>query len=108
MLALHGIDTYGLEVSPNAVDVAQKNIQSQLSNPSTNNFGTNSADRPQPGKAQVILGDFFQRSWETQFGPDFRGFDIIYDYTVCIYLFPTTTYTSLHIPVPMCITTGDA
>ena len=82
MLALNGIEAWGLEVSQKAVDTANANIKSQLAKPSEHNFGQGEG-RPNPAAAKVILGDFFRPGWEHQIGAGFEGFDIIYDYTVC-------------------------
>jgi hypothetical protein len=51
------------------VDAANENVKAQV-DPSASQRG------------EVVLGDFFQQGYETQFGPDFEGFDLIYDYTV--------------------------
>lgn len=81
MLALNGVEAWGLEVSKKAVDTANANIKSQLAEPSSDNFGT--GERPsKSAPAKVVLGDFFQRDWENQIDAHFEGFDIIYDYTV--------------------------
>jgi hypothetical protein len=69
MLACHGYQTWGLEVSQGAVDVANENVKAQL-DPSTSQT------------AEVVLGDFFQEGYESLFGAEFEGFDLIYDYTV--------------------------
>lgn len=90
MLALHGFETWGLEVSQGAVDVASNNVQTQLTNPSAGNFGVGGSWSVL-GKAKVILGDFFQRDWEAQIGQDFKGFDVVYDYTVSSGLFSAGT-----------------
>lgn len=81
MLALNGIEAWGLEVSQKAVDTANANIRSQLVSPSDDNFGKGERS-PESAPAEVVLGDFFQPDWESQLGADFGGFDIIYDYTV--------------------------
>lgn len=81
MLALNGFETWGLEISQRAVDTANSNVTSQLVNPSIYNFGN--GEMPlKSAPAHVILGDFFERDWESQIGPTFEGFDVIYDYTV--------------------------
>ena len=69
LLARHGYQVWGLEVSQGAVDIANENVKTQL-------------DDPSPRRANVVLGDFFGKGYETHFGPDFQGFDLIYDYTV--------------------------
>ncbi|CAO2649295.1 Nn.00g066800.m01.CDS01 [Neocucurbitaria sp. VM-36] len=88
MLLLHGLETWGLEVSKVAVDTANENIQAQLTDTSAQN--TNKIPpQSKSGNAEVILGDFFERDWEQQLGPNFDGFDVIYDYTFLCALLPT-------------------
>jgi hypothetical protein len=81
MLALNGFEAWGLEVSNQAVKVANENISSKLANPPDDSFGEYKTQR-QLGSSKVILGDFFQRDWEDQIVSDSNGFDLIYDYTV--------------------------
>jgi hypothetical protein len=81
MLALNGFDVWGLEVCDQAVRTANETVGSQLANPSEDNFGA-SQTHFQPGKAQVILEDFFQHDWESQTTSAPGSFDLIYDYTV--------------------------
>jgi hypothetical protein len=71
LLAQHGFQTWGLEVSTGAVEAANKNVKARLD--STNGHHHH---------AQVVLGDFFTKSYETEFGQGFQGFDLVYDYTV--------------------------
>lgn len=59
-----------MEVSQGAVDTANQNVKAQLDVSASY------------GPADVVLGDFFLNGYETYFGPDFHGFDLIYDYTV--------------------------
>ena len=93
MLALNGIEAWGLEVSQNAVDTANTSIESQLAKPSDNNFGKGER-QSKSAAAKVVLGDFFQRDWESQIGANFEGFDIIYDYTVSpVYCISRTALT---------------
>lgn len=69
LLARHRFKTWGLEISQGAVDVANQNVKSYL--------------EPSAGHhADVVLGDFFKKDIEAYLGPDFHGFDLIYDYTV--------------------------
>ena len=56
-------------MSQAAVDAANTNVEAQLAL---------SSRRP----AEVVLGDFFNEGYESLFGADFEGFDLIYDYTV--------------------------
>lgn len=88
MLAFHGFDAIGLEVSQTAVNSARAYAEVELSDPSAYNFATEDDEKRratcQPGTVSFVCGDFFQREWETScFAPgDDGGFDLIYDYTV--------------------------
>jgi hypothetical protein len=92
MLALHGFDAYGLEVSPTAVSAANSHAQTELANPSAENF-SDPEKRPSVdvGTVKFIVGDFFKLGWEKESQDDddnlFKGFDLIYDYTVSVFLF---------------------
>lgn len=103
MLALNGFEAWGLEVSQKATDSADANIKAQLAKPTDDNSGKGEG-RSKPAVAEVLLGDFFERDWESQVGTDFEGFDIIYDYTVS----PTSpcrphkVLISLSFSVPCC------
>ena len=81
MLALNGFNVWGLEVCDQAVKTANANVDSQLANPSDENFG-GFKTQMQQGKADVVLGDFFQQDWQSQTSPVPDKFDLIYDYTV--------------------------
>ncbi|KAF4845400.1 putative thiol methyltransferase 2 [Colletotrichum siamense] len=93
MLALHGYDVYGLEVSERGADVARQYAAAELPEPGEYNFGTyDSVSGAQPGEVKILAGDFFKRDWEAQCasssGDDFEGFDLIYDYTFLCALLP--------------------
>ena len=61
MLALHGIDAYGLEISQKAVDACDSYARSQLSRPDTFNFGSfGSQDMDHRGVVKFVVGDFFK------------------------------------------------
>lgn len=88
MLALHGFDAYGLEISTDAVAAAQAYYASEMAAPSAYNFsragsGSGSGSPGTAGGATFFQGDFFQRDWElaTPLEGDAK-FDLIYDYTV--------------------------
>jgi hypothetical protein len=89
MLALHGYDAYGLEVSPKGIETARAYATAQLAAPSEYNF-SGDKDREQhsaaeQGQVKFVAGDFFSKDWEADCcadGEDFAGFDLIYDYTV--------------------------
>ncbi|KAH8432480.1 uncharacterized protein LDX57_010117 [Aspergillus melleus] len=69
MLALHGFDVYGLDVSATGVSTAKEYARGELANPQGYNFGS---------------GDFFKSDWE-----DGMKFDLIYDYTFLCALHPS-------------------
>ena len=88
MLALHGYDAYGLDVSPTGVEAARTYAAGELAAPSEYNFSDSSA-RDQysdvVGHVEFVTGDFFTKDWQKACfsdGEDFTGFDLIYDYTV--------------------------
>lgn len=83
MLALHGFDAYGLEISDTAVKEAEKYASAELVKPSAYHFGSEQRPPHTPGSVTFFQGDFFSSQWE------FKGeidettkFDVIYDYTV--------------------------
>jgi hypothetical protein len=83
MLALHGFDAYGLEISETAVKEAQAYTLAEMKSPSAYHFATEQHRPDSPGSATFLKGDFFSTEW------DFKGdtddsimFDIAYDYTV--------------------------
>ncbi|PYH45963.1 thiol methyltransferase [Aspergillus saccharolyticus JOP 1030-1] len=84
MLALHGYDVYGLEISSTGVSVARRYAENELANPQAYNWGASRVDC-QPGQVEFIQGDFFKRDWEK---PGLK-FDLIYDYTFLCALHPT-------------------
>lgn len=84
MLALHGFDAYGLDVSEKGAEVAREYVSSQLAQTGSANFGSGD-QRPadQAGVTKIIAGDFFSRDWEQDCAvAGEAGFDLIYDYTV--------------------------
>ncbi|KAG6017512.1 hypothetical protein E4U54_006797 [Claviceps lovelessii] len=75
MLALHGFDVYGLEVSSKGAQVARVYAAKELDSPQDYNYGREA--------------DFFNRDWEALLDEDGkRGFDLIYDYTFLCALLP--------------------
>lgn len=36
------------------------------------------------GKAEIVEGDFFKDDWWENITADKQGFDLVYDYTVCL------------------------
>ncbi|KAL6230519.1 hypothetical protein BDW75DRAFT_222541 [Aspergillus navahoensis] len=88
MLALHGFDVYGLDVSEKGVISAREYAETELAKPQAYNFG--SACRPaeqtgqEKGQVTFIQGDFFKSDWEVGI-----QFDLIYDYTFLCALHPS-------------------
>jgi hypothetical protein len=108
MLALHGFDAYGLEISTDAVAAAEAYSASEMGAPSAYSFSRAGSDTPgSAGGVTFLQGDFFQRDWElaTPLEGDAK-FDLIYDYTVS----PISDWnlTFLKILVPMCASPRDA
>ncbi|KAB8225036.1 S-adenosyl-L-methionine-dependent methyltransferase [Aspergillus novoparasiticus] len=85
MLALHGFEVYGLEVSETGASVAREYARTELRNPQNYNFGSHFKENPEVGKGEVTIlqGDFFKRDWEGG-----MQFDLIYDYTFLCALHP--------------------
>ncbi|KAK2591341.1 hypothetical protein QQS21_010966 [Conoideocrella luteorostrata] len=89
MLALHGFDVYGLEVSAKGAEVARHHATKELEHPQGYNIGDESWSGTQPGAVKIIAGDFFARDWERTLAEDeWEGFDLIYDYTFLCALLP--------------------
>lgn len=86
MLALHGFDAVGLEISSKGVSIAEEYAHKELQAPQTYNFGSAWANKFERGSVSFIQGDFFQS--DTTKG---EKFDVIYDYTVS-----HPTYRSQH------------
>lgn len=91
MLALHGIDAFGLEVSRTAVDVAKDYAAQELSKSAEDPFPrsrpvTRSLLDGGRGAVRFVVGNFFSSDWEGECQRDSdepeAGFDLIYDYTV--------------------------
>lgn len=81
MLALHGFDAYGLDISATGVAAAEAFASKELQNPGAANFGLNHDSKSQSrGSVKFLEGNFFAPEWEKDAG---GKFDIVYDYTVC-------------------------
>ncbi|KAK6837537.1 hypothetical protein RU639_001422 [Aspergillus parasiticus] len=89
MLALHGFDAYGLEISATGVSTAKKYAASEMQRPQEYNFGLGWTGPVTPGNASFVEGDFFKPGWERQISAneDIR-FDLVYDYTFLCALHP--------------------
>ncbi|KAG5952637.1 hypothetical protein E4U53_000331 [Claviceps sorghi] len=89
MLALHGFDVYGLEVSSKGAQLARDYTARELESPHDYNYGRQGRFETPPGSVHIITADFFNHDWETLLGEDGkRGFDLIYDYTFLCALLP--------------------
>lgn len=82
LLAGHGYDAYGIEVSENAANIAQE----WLKDPGEGKEGEYKIKDEKVGKghAKALLGDFFQDGWTKEAGGIGEGFDLIYDCTVSL------------------------
>ncbi|KAK9367939.1 S-adenosyl-L-methionine-dependent methyltransferase [Lipomyces kononenkoae] len=82
MLALHGFDAYGLDISATGVSIAEEYASNEMIHAQTYNFGENEGSAQNPGKTYFIEADFFKRDWESKvFRSQDDKFDLIYDYT---------------------------
>ncbi|OAA47884.1 Thiopurine S-methyltransferase [Metarhizium rileyi] len=89
MLALHGFDVYGLEISAKGAQMARDYASKELVEPQEYNFGSKEWPKGQPGRVRIIAADFFVRDWEQILAEDgVNGFDLIYDYTFLCALLP--------------------
>lgn len=94
MLALHGFDAYGLEISPTAVKEAEAYAVAEMRNPSAYHFGSEQEEEQveySPGTATFLEGDCFSSAWKSNGDVDGNTkFDLAYDYTVSLFylLFP--------------------
>lgn len=115
MLALHGYDTYGLDVSEKAVEAARRYAANELRDPSAYNFRTTSASNHLPegatrGTATFLVGNFFEQKWEAHLAPEGeQKFDLIYDYTVSTDNVPRSRFQLANgVLVLMCSFAGHA
>ncbi|KAJ5300805.1 uncharacterized protein N7443_005807 [Penicillium atrosanguineum] len=89
MLALHGFDAYGLEISETAVKEAEAYALAQIKSPSAYHFRSGEHRQGSRGSATFLKGDFFSSDWA--FTEDIGGstkFDLAYDYTFLCALHP--------------------
>jgi hypothetical protein len=83
MLALHGFDACGLEISSTAVATAERYAASQMEKPSSYNFAVSVNEaNVSPGEVSFIEGDYFSEDWLAKIEWNGKSFDVIYDYTV--------------------------
>ncbi|KAJ5722816.1 hypothetical protein N7488_000851 [Penicillium malachiteum] len=84
MLALHGFDVIGLEISQKGVSAAEEYAAAEVKMPQEYNFGSSWTSKYERGSVSFIKGDFFKS--ESANG---KKFDVIYDYTFLCALHPT-------------------
>lgn len=103
LLALHGFDAYGLEISQTAVAEAEKYAAAEVKSPSDYNYASAdcSSRRHDPGKVKFVEGDFFGSDWDSRLGDANGKFDLIYDYTVRSIRFLTLSTGKLISIVPV-------
>lgn len=83
MLALHGFEAYGLEISETGAATARKYGENELKNPRLYNFYSDKIpEQINPGTVKVLQGDFFLNEWERGIAGEDLKFDLVYDYTV--------------------------
>ena len=117
MLALHGFDVVGLEISSKGISIAEEYSRKEFLDPQTYNSGpSGSSNTGLVGRGSVtfIQGDFFK-------GDSLSGekFDIIYDYTVSFMKTQLTnsfhhscygteidSYSSFALSIPECVLNG--
>jgi len=89
MLARHGFEVVGLEVSETGVKVARRYVEGELAviwAVQQEDATANQAESTQVsvGEVKIVHGDFFKLEWERTCVVDGQQcqFDLIYDYTV--------------------------
>jgi len=91
MLALHGFDAYGVDISQTAMSEADNYAAAELANPRAHNFASAGyRGAKEPGTVKFVQGDFFATDWQDRAldGQDGeKKFDLIYEYTVCSSVF---------------------
>ena len=78
LLASHGYDAYGLEVSTSAVERCREEERANGHKYPVKNKTTGA------GTTTFLVGDFFDGKWSSD-ATDGASFDLIYDYTVCFF-----------------------
>lgn len=83
MLALHGFDAYGLEISEKGAEVAREYVASGFAQPGAANCRSEEQwPVDQAGNARIAAGDSYKEDWESGCAEGREGgFDPIYDYT---------------------------
>ena len=82
LFAAWGYDAYGLEISETAAGAAQRYLEDPGEGSLEGEYRVRDAKAGR-GSTRVVTGDYFQEDWLKEVGGGERGFDIIYDNTVC-------------------------
>ncbi len=82
LFAASGYDVFGLEVSESAVETARKYLEDPGEGPLEGEYKVKD-EKVGKGKTTVVLGDYFKDEWVDGISGGEKGFDIIYDITVC-------------------------
>lgn len=85
MLALHGFDAYGIDLSEKAIDTAKEYSTKELQSPRDYNFNTSIRPNVLNPSTTFFAGDFFNNDWNSLN----LKFDVIYDYTFLCALHPS-------------------
>ncbi|KAJ4350512.1 uncharacterized protein N0V89_009133 [Didymosphaeria variabile] len=88
LFAAHGYDSFGLEVSENAVRVSEDYLREPGEGPLEGEYKI-SDEKVGRGAMKCLLGDFFEDGWLEGTGGLGEGFDVIYDNTFLCALHPT-------------------
>ncbi|EPS30702.1 hypothetical protein PDE_05654 [Penicillium oxalicum 114-2] len=89
MLALHGFDACGLEISETAVQEARRYAADVMARPPADYFGAQYRPPSSPGSVTFVKGDFLNPAWSVEEGADgANAFDLVYDYTFLCALHP--------------------
>lgn len=81
LFAAHGYDSYGLEVSENAVKVSEEYLRHPGEGPLEGEYRITD-EKVGRGVMKCLLGNFFEHGWLEGTGGLGEGFDVIYDNTV--------------------------
>ncbi len=83
LLAAHGYDAYGLEVSSHAAEAARKYLEDPGKGPFEGEYAV-ANEKVGKGAMRIVCGDYFEDGWlgDVEGWEGDEGFDIIYDNTV--------------------------
>jgi hypothetical protein len=104
LFASFGYDAYGLECSAAAVEACKKEEKENHSQYRVRD------EKVGKGKVTFVQGDFFDDTWLKEIGVPRNGFDVIYDYTVCILTAAVGLHSVIAIifsPLVLCVLQRD-